>query len=76
MELAREFIKEFGDRLAEIHLSGYIKYHELIYVTKQREILEAIPELNIPIILEGVCTREHHDRKREVNYVREYLLDR
>jgi len=73
MELARKFAEKFRERLVGIHLSGYVNYHELLYVTRQREILEAIPDIDIPIILEGMCTRENFDLKKEVEYVRGFF---
>lgn len=71
-ELAAEFVAQFSDRLREIHLSGFAKYHEPICVTKQLEIMEAVPIGNIPIIIESVCGDED-ELGRELIYVKNYF---
>lgn len=72
MELAKVLATKFSDRLCEIHLSGFAKYHEPICVTQQKEILEAVPDGAIPIIIESVCTGEEEVRK-ELQYVIDYF---
>lgn len=72
MALAEELLDNFYGRLGEVHLSGFIKYHEPLCVTGQEEILRAVPIGNHPIILEGVCDDVLQARE-ELEYVREYL---
>jgi len=57
MKLANDMNSEFGKRIEEVHLSGCDEYkqpsyHDPIYKTKQRVILDAIPDKDIPIIIE------------------------
>jgi len=72
MGLAKDFVARFSDRLREIHLSGFTTYHEPICVTEQEEILEVVPDGDIPIIIESVCADEAEAR-RELQYVRNYF---
>ena len=58
MDLARELATQFHDRLCEIHLSGFVASHEPLCVTKQKFILEAVPNGSSPIIIESVCADE------------------
>ncbi|MFA5962053.1 MAG: hypothetical protein WC848_05205 [Parcubacteria group bacterium] len=73
MRLAQLMIEKFYDRISEIHLSGFVEYHEPLFLTRQLEILNAVPEKgNIPIILEGVC-EDMAAALAEVIYVKKYL---
>ncbi|MFA6526417.1 MAG: hypothetical protein WCT26_03340 [Candidatus Buchananbacteria bacterium] len=53
---AKRYIERFGDRIAEIHLSGCDseKYHCSLYVSEQKEIVDCLPQINCPIIIESV----------------------
>jgi len=64
MNLARELSVNFKDKIKEIHLSGFDKHHAPLYKTKQTEIIEAIPDKNLPIIIESVNLHPN-DLKRE-----------
>lgn len=75
MKLSEELANTFGDRIKEIYLSGFGTYHDPIYKTKQKEILEAIPGNNFPIIIESVC-ETIEDVKNEFEYVKNYLENR
>ena len=75
MDLARVMIEKFSDRLREIHLSGFTKYHEPISVTRQYEILEAVLAGDVPIIIESVCEDEWQARE-EYAFVRNYFLQK
>lgn len=66
LKLADEFYKEFGDRISEIHLSGFEKLHEPLYKTKQLEIINKV-EPNIPIIVESVM--DQNEIKNEKDYI-------
>lgn len=82
MKLAKEFVKEFKDRLVEIHLSGYRihsdgdeQQHYPICVSKQKEILDSVP-FGIPIIIESVFPKTERIEEKlfdEVNFIRSYL---
>lgn len=72
MELAQDFVEEFKDRIVEIHLSGFETLHEPLFKTKQKEILGAIYDKNIPIIIESGCETVD-DVKKEYEYVKNHL---
>ncbi len=67
MQLVADFYEKLGDRIIEIHLSGYIGYHEPIFETKQPEIIRAIQNFNVPIIVESVLLPQ--DIKKEKDYI-------
>lgn len=67
MELAKDFYTKFKDRISQIHLSGYTGYHDPIFQTKQEEIIRAVQNFNIPIIIESVL--ESKDLEKERNYI-------
>jgi len=80
MKLASDMAEKFKDRIGEIHLSGCDEYkqpsyHDPIYQTKQQEILDAIPNGDIPIIIESACN-DMTDVRQEYAYVKQYLKDR
>lgn len=72
MHLAEDMVKHFKDRIYEIHLSGFEKFHEPLFQTGQVEILAAIPDKNMPVIIESVCATLE-DAKKEFEYVRAFL---
>ena len=71
LENAKDFYRELGDKISEIHLSGYLGYHEPISETKQLEILKGIQNLNVPIIVESVLSP--NNILEEKNYILENL---
>lgn len=72
MKLAQDFIDEFQDRIAEIHLSGYVEYHEPLFKTKQIEIMEFCKKLDASIIIES--TFDSVDEvKKEIDYIKKFL---
>jgi hypothetical protein len=73
MLLAKEMVAEFGDRIVQIHVSGFETYHELLHKTKQLEIMDAIVNKNLPIIIESEC-ETIEDAKAEFEYVKNYLF--
>jgi hypothetical protein len=73
MQLANYFISELGHKIKEIHLSGYIIFHEPLFRTKQIEILSHCNNLNVPIIIES--TFELSDSKSSVAKELKYILD-
>ena len=73
MQLADNLLDAFGDRLCEVHLSGYTTFHDPLYVTQQREILDVVPRRkDLPIIIESVVDNEE-DLKKEYEYIRNYF---
>jgi len=72
MKLASEFVEAFRGRIAGIHLSGFETLHDLLYKTQQREILDAVFDKNIPIIIESGCLSVD-DAKKEYLYIKNKL---
>ncbi|MEI6378978.1 MAG: hypothetical protein WCO55_04935 [Candidatus Falkowbacteria bacterium] len=68
MLLADSFLKEFSDRLVEIHISGYTSYHEMLHQTKQEAIERYLGMLDAPIIIESVCTATYQAQD-EFDYI-------
>jgi hypothetical protein len=77
MKLGKDLVSAFGERICEIHLSGYNyrELHDPIHLSQQNEILDAIPSLDLPIIIESVCLNEDEVRK-EFNYISSYLKNK
>jgi hypothetical protein len=74
MSLAHDMAKTFNGRIKDIHLSGFEKSHEPLFKTKQLEILQAIPDKNIPIIIESKCETTE-DAKKELEYIKNFLKE-
>ena len=74
MLLARDFAENFGGRIEEIHVSGFEKLHEPLFKTKQTEILQAIPDKRLPIIIESGC-ENIEEAKKEFEYVKNFLMN-
>lgn len=72
MNLAKDMVATFGERIYEIHLSGFEHFHEPLFRTKQDEIMEAIWDKSLPIIIESGC-ETIEDAKRELEYVKNFL---
>ncbi|MBI2669968.1 MAG: hypothetical protein HYX20_02410 [Candidatus Yanofskybacteria bacterium] len=66
--LTAEFYEKLGDKIAQVHLSGYTGYHEPLFQTQQAEIIKSIRDPNVPIIVEGVLKPE------ELIVERDYIL--
>lgn len=72
LKLAEEIYSAFRDRIVQIHLSGFEKLHDPLYKTRQLEIIKAIPNKSLPIIIESYCpTRE--DVEAEYKYIKDNL---
>ena len=67
MELAKSFYQKLKDRIVEIHLSGYAGYHEPLFQTKQVNIIKAVQNIKMPIIIESLLSLE--DLEKERNYI-------
>jgi len=72
MKLAGEFVEAFRDRIVGIHLSGFETFHDPLYKTQQREIMDAVFNKNIPIIIESGCDTVD-DAKKEYEYIKNNL---
>lgn len=74
MKLGEDLVSAFGERICEIHVSGYNyrELHDPIHLSKQTKILDAIPSSNLPIIIESVCLNEDEVGK-EFEYITSYL---
>lgn len=71
--LAKQMTDEFGPRISQIHLSGFETDHQPLFKTKQVEIMNAIENKNLPIIIESVCETVE-DVEAEFKYVKNYLF--
>jgi len=74
MKLADDFISQFKDRIEEIHLSGYVEYHEPLFQTKQLEILNYCKNVDVPVIIESTFDKVE-DVEKEYQYVLNQLND-
>lgn len=78
MEIVDEYLDRFGDRLVEIHLSGYNinLVHCPLYLADQEVIIQKLSEVlrykNVPIIIESTFLKLEEIQK-EINYVQSYL---
>lgn len=54
MTLADNLISELKEKIKEIHLSGYLVFHDPLYKTKQTEIINRCKKLEVPIIIESI----------------------
>lgn len=71
MKLAKDLIEAFNDRIEEIHLSGFDTFHDPLYRTKQELIIDAIPNTDLPIIIESILGPE--EIKVELEYIKNNL---
>lgn len=71
-KLTNELSVAFRDRIAEIHLSGYDTFHDPLFQTKQSDIIQSIPNKNLPIIIESSCDTIE-DMKKEYDYIKQNL---
>jgi len=72
MKLAQELLENLGDKLIGIHVSGFAGFHDPIYITNQDEILKAIPNKNVPIIIESFKSayKDVEEAKKEIEYIK------
>jgi len=71
-EFARKMVDIFSDRIVEVHLSGYVGYHDLLCQTKQIELIKIASQLNVPVIIESVCNTVEEYRM-EYKYIIENI---
>lgn len=72
MRLAEEMREKLAERIREIHVSGFEQEHEPLFKTGQKEILSAVYDKSLPIIIESVCETVE-DARKEFEYVRSLL---
>jgi len=73
MKLADDLIAGLKHKIREIHLSGYIVFHDPLYRTKQVEVIKRCKELDVPIIIES--TFEKTDGIEGVAKEFDYILE-
>jgi len=74
MKLAGEFVEAFRERIVGIHLSGFETFHDPLYKTQQREIMDAVFDKNLPIIIESGC-QSVDDVEKEYEYIKNNLIN-
>jgi hypothetical protein len=72
LKLVDDFLDNFEDRLAEIHLSGFEILHDPLFKTNQKEFVEKIAHLDTPIIIESPL-HNTEEARQELNYVKDLL---
>lgn len=73
MAMAGGFIKKWGERIAEIHLSGCRNnIHAPLFNTKQAEIINSIPFGTCPIIIESPFV-DRFGPQQELDYIAEVM---
>lgn len=72
MDIIDDFYKKFGNRINEIHLSGYSNNHIPLCESKQLEIIKSIRDFNTPIIVESVIAEGK--LKEELSYIKNAIL--
>jgi hypothetical protein len=70
LHLVQDLYSVFKNRIAQIHISGYQKLHEPLYVTGQREIIAAIPDPKLPIIIES-SVNSFEEARKEYEFIRD-----
>lgn len=70
MQLSKDFHEAFWDRLVEYHISWFHPdyLHHPLYLTKQDQIIQALQNQNIPIIIESGFD-EKDWLKKEIQYI-------
>jgi hypothetical protein len=78
MTLAKEFYDRLGNKIKEIHLSGYTAYHEPLFQTLQRKIIESIVDFGVPIINEAVINSTDILKERDyvITEIEKIILER
>ena len=75
MQVAKELYSAFRERIVEIHVSGYETSHDPLFSTKQDGIIAAIPDYELPIIIES-GTHHEQDIRSEYEYIRQRLRNK
>lgn len=73
MSLARELYAAFADKITHMHISGYGQdLHHPLYLTGQQDILRALPESDLPVIIES-SVDDLSQLEKEYDYVRRHV---
>ena len=72
MGLAKEFYKSCGERIKEIHLSGLEELHDPLFQTKQPEIINAIQNWDVPVVIESRLSSTD-ELSQELEYINDVL---
>lgn len=74
LRLVKDIYHNFKDRIKEIHISGYHPrtFHQPLFKARQPEIIQAIPDKNMPLIAE-VEFNALAEIKKEYNYITNIL---
>jgi hypothetical protein len=74
MQLAKDFHEAFWDRLVEYHISWHHPehLHHPLYLTKQDQIIQALENPNIPIIIESGFD-EKDWLEKEIQYIKKFI---
>jgi PII-like signaling protein len=73
MHLIGDMYAAFEKRIKEIHLSGFESFHEPLFKTKQDELISAVSNRNVPIIIESVF-EDTEELKKEFEFVKSFLV--
>ncbi|MDO8483212.1 MAG: hypothetical protein Q7S86_05350 [bacterium] len=65
MELAHDFYDALGDRISEIHLSGFKELHDPLFETKQEIIIRSLRDTNTPIVIESQMNLDQALQERD-----------
>jgi len=68
MNLARSFLAEFKDKIREIHISGNIEFHDPLHISRQQAIIDAMPRIDFPFIIESKC-KDIEQAKKEFDFI-------
>lgn len=77
LRLSHDLYDNFKDRIMHCHLSGFGahesgKEHIPLFQSQQVEIIKAIPNLDLPIIIESICNNKK-EVKQEFEYIKKIL---
>jgi sugar phosphate isomerase/epimerase len=67
LQLATRFCEKFGNRIVQVHLSGYSGYHEPLFKmpAEQKKIIKAVRNLDVPIIVESILGPDELVKERD-----------
>lgn len=75
LQLGREFISEFSDRLSHVHISGFSEMHNHIPISKthQDDLFSILPD--VPMIIESDLLEVDYilEAREEIEYIRKNL---
>ncbi|EKD24756.1 MAG: hypothetical protein ACD_80C00166G0017 [uncultured bacterium (gcode 4)] len=74
MQLAKDFHREFWDRIVQYHISWYHPehLHYPLFKTQQIQIIKAIEKTDIPIIIESTFD-DKGDLQKEIEYIKSFM---